>query len=179
MYIRLCNLKNHSLFILVKRHNFSTWTFPEPGSWAVTDLGAFSALVLLCWPTSLWITNNRICYSEAETIPTQTTQGICLQINMAFVFYCFLQVLVSWVIHAVQPFCLPECTCSEESFGRCAMLTGFQRVMWGWRRLSLKMIWSDTGLEFVGNQLNPMGFILVGSGVYGAEHFYQKPSLLF
>ena len=117
MYIRLCNLKNHRLFILVKRHNFSTWAFPEPGSWAVTDLGAFSALVLLCWPTSLWITNNRICYSEAETIPTQTTQGICLQINMAFVFYCFLQVLVSWVIHAVQPFCLPECTCSEESFG--------------------------------------------------------------
>ncbi|XP_034354899.1 leucine-rich repeat, immunoglobulin-like domain and transmembrane domain-containing protein 2 isoform X1 [Arvicanthis niloticus] len=37
---------------------------------------------------------------------------------MAFVFYCFLQVLVSRVTHAVQPFCLPECTCSEESFGR-------------------------------------------------------------
>ncbi|XP_036054532.1 leucine-rich repeat, immunoglobulin-like domain and transmembrane domain-containing protein 2 [Onychomys torridus] len=37
---------------------------------------------------------------------------------MAFVFYCFLQVLVSWDTHAAQSFCLPGCTCSEESFGR-------------------------------------------------------------
>ncbi|XP_005077670.2 leucine-rich repeat, immunoglobulin-like domain and transmembrane domain-containing protein 2 isoform X2 [Mesocricetus auratus] len=37
---------------------------------------------------------------------------------MAFVFYCFLQVLVFGDIHAAQPFCLPGCTCSEESFGR-------------------------------------------------------------
>ncbi|CAH7354241.1 leucine-rich repeat, immunoglobulin-like domain and transmembrane domain-containing protein 2 [Phodopus roborovskii] len=37
---------------------------------------------------------------------------------MAFVFYCFLQVLVFWDTHTAQPFCLPGCTCSEESFGR-------------------------------------------------------------
>ncbi|KAH0507562.1 Leucine-rich repeat, immunoglobulin-like domain and transmembrane domain-containing protein 2 [Microtus ochrogaster] len=43
---------------------------------------------------------------------------------MAFVFYCFLQVLVSWDMHAAQPLCLPGCTCSEESFGRSLQCTG-------------------------------------------------------
>nr|XP_004657892.2 leucine-rich repeat, immunoglobulin-like domain and transmembrane domain-containing protein 2 [Jaculus jaculus] len=37
---------------------------------------------------------------------------------MALVFRYFLQVLISWDIHAAQPSCWPGCTCSEESFGR-------------------------------------------------------------
>ncbi|XP_055453788.1 leucine-rich repeat, immunoglobulin-like domain and transmembrane domain-containing protein 2 [Psammomys obesus] len=37
---------------------------------------------------------------------------------MAFVFCCFLQFLLSQDTHAAQRFCLPGCTCSEESFGR-------------------------------------------------------------
>lgn len=77
---------------------------------------------------------------------------------MAFVFYCFMQVLVSWDMHAAQPLCLPGCTCSEESFGRCDVLKGFQKVnrMRG-SELSLGVRWSDSGLELVGNQLNLRG----------------------
>ncbi|XP_011805817.1 PREDICTED: leucine-rich repeat, immunoglobulin-like domain and transmembrane domain-containing protein 2 isoform X1 [Colobus angolensis palliatus] len=37
---------------------------------------------------------------------------------MASVFHHFLLVLVFLDTHAAQPFCLPGCTCSEESFGR-------------------------------------------------------------
>ncbi|KAI6056955.1 leucine-rich repeat, immunoglobulin-like domain and transmembrane domain-containing protein 2 [Marmota monax] len=37
---------------------------------------------------------------------------------MALVFHYFLLVLVFQDTHAVQPFCLQGCTCSEESFGR-------------------------------------------------------------
>ncbi|KAL0615885.1 Leucine-rich repeat, immunoglobulin-like domain and transmembrane domain-containing protein 2 [Plecturocebus cupreus] len=38
--------------------------------------------------------------------------------NMASVFHHFLLVLVFLDTHATQPFCVPGCTCSEESFGR-------------------------------------------------------------
>uniref|UniRef100_A0A2R9A5N3 Leucine rich repeat, Ig-like and transmembrane domains 2 n=1 Tax=Pan paniscus TaxID=9597 RepID=A0A2R9A5N3_PANPA len=42
---------------------------------------------------------------------------------MASVFHYFLLVLVFLDTHAAQPFCLPGCTCSEESFGRTLQCT--------------------------------------------------------
>ncbi|XP_050999258.1 leucine-rich repeat, immunoglobulin-like domain and transmembrane domain-containing protein 2 [Acomys russatus] len=42
---------------------------------------------------------------------------------MALVLYCFLPFLLSQDTHAAQRFCLPGCTCSEESFGRSLRCT--------------------------------------------------------